>query len=121
VGGGGVGDGVGGIPSDYLVSTQLQLLLFCCWGCGCCWAVTISKLNFTVSGHAIAKSTNFRLIIQSPIEAELGPLQPSSLSFFTARAGAYCFPSLILYVRVLHQNISYFFFRLFLSNITVSF
>ena len=36
-GGGGVG---GGIPSDYLVSTQLQLLLFCCWGCGCCLAVT---------------------------------------------------------------------------------
>ena len=37
----GVGVGVGGIPSDYLVSTQLQLLLFCCWGCGFCWAVTI--------------------------------------------------------------------------------
>ena len=35
--------GVGGIPSDYLVSTQLQLWLFCCWGCGCCWAVTIEK------------------------------------------------------------------------------
>ena len=31
---------VGGVPSDYLVSTQLQLWLFCCWGCGCCWAVT---------------------------------------------------------------------------------
>ena len=28
-------------PSDYLVSTQLQLWLICCWGCGCCWAVTI--------------------------------------------------------------------------------
>ena len=37
-----VGGGGGGIPSDYLVSTQLQLWLFCCWGCGCCWAVTIS-------------------------------------------------------------------------------
>ena len=36
----GVG-GSGGIPSDYLVSTQLQLWLFCRWGCGCCWAVTI--------------------------------------------------------------------------------
>ena len=33
----------GGVPSDYLVSTQLQLWLFCCWGCGCCWAVTIKK------------------------------------------------------------------------------
>ena len=42
-GGGGVGVG-GGIPSNYLVSTQLQLWLFCCWGCGCCWAVTISNL-----------------------------------------------------------------------------
>ena len=31
----------GGVPSDYLVSTQLQLWLVCCWGCGCCWAVTI--------------------------------------------------------------------------------
>ena len=35
-----MGVGVDGIPSDYVVSTQLQLLLFCCWGCGCCWAVT---------------------------------------------------------------------------------
>ena len=33
-----VGDD-GGIPSDYLVPTQLQFWLFCC--CGCCWAVTI--------------------------------------------------------------------------------
>ena len=41
-GGGGVG--VGGIPSDYLVSTQLQLWLFYCWGFGCCWAVTIANL-----------------------------------------------------------------------------
>ena len=39
-GGGWVG---GGVPSDYFVSTQLQLWLFCCWGCGCCWAVTISE------------------------------------------------------------------------------
>ena len=29
------------VPSDYFVSTQLQLWLFCCLGCGCCWAVTI--------------------------------------------------------------------------------
>ena len=36
----GVGGG-GGIPSDYLVSTQLQFWLFCFWGWGCCWAVTI--------------------------------------------------------------------------------
>ena len=37
--------GVGGIPSDYLVSTQLQLWLFCCWGCSCRRAVTIKQLN----------------------------------------------------------------------------
>ena len=36
----------GGVSSDYFVSTQLQLWLFCCWGCGCCWAVTIApKVN----------------------------------------------------------------------------
>ena len=34
----------GGVPSDYFVSTQLQLWLFCCWGCGCCWAVTTTKV-----------------------------------------------------------------------------
>ena len=33
--------GGGGIPSDYLVSTQIQLWLSCCWSRGCCWAVTI--------------------------------------------------------------------------------
>ena len=43
-GGVGGGGGGGGIPSDYLVSTQLQLWLFCCWGCGCCWAVTIKEI-----------------------------------------------------------------------------
>ena len=43
----GGGDGGGGgyfvqrLPSDYFVSTQLQLLLFYCLGCGYCWAVTI--------------------------------------------------------------------------------
>ena len=31
------------VPSDYFVSTQLQLWLFCCWGCGCCWPVTITQ------------------------------------------------------------------------------
>ena len=33
------------VPSDYLVSTQQQLWLFCCWGCGCCWAVTKTWCN----------------------------------------------------------------------------
>ena len=30
-------------PSDYLVSTQLLLWLFCFWGCGCCWAMNVSQ------------------------------------------------------------------------------
>ena len=33
------------VPSDYLVSTQLQFWLFCCWGCGCCWAVTTATIR----------------------------------------------------------------------------
>ena len=36
---------VGGVPSDYFVSTQIQLWLFCCWDCGCCWAVTILQVK----------------------------------------------------------------------------
>ena len=42
-GGGGVGGG-GGIPSNYFVSTKLQLWLFCCMGCGYCWAVAITPI-----------------------------------------------------------------------------
>ena len=30
------------VPSNYLFPTQLQFWLFCCWDCGCCWAVTTS-------------------------------------------------------------------------------
>ena len=37
--------------SDYFVSTQLQLCLFCRWDCGCYWAVTI--------GHYISLSIIF--------------------------------------------------------------
>ena len=33
---GGGGGGGGGVLSDYFVSTQLQLWLFYCLGCGCC-------------------------------------------------------------------------------------
>ena len=47
--------GVGGIPSDYLVSTQLQLWLFCCWGCGCCWAVTIQFNAKFITGTFVQK------------------------------------------------------------------
>ena len=66
--GGGVG---GGIPSDYLVSTQLQLWLFCCWGCGCCWAVTISSVVIGPKIHYSHGSNYTR---------------------------AYCFPSLFFFI-----------------------
>ena len=36
-----VGIGGGGIPSNFFVSSELQLWLFCCLSCGCCLAVTI--------------------------------------------------------------------------------
>ena len=35
---------VGGIPIEYFVSTKLQLWLFCCMGCGYCWAVAITPI-----------------------------------------------------------------------------
>ena len=35
------------VPRDYFVSSQLQLWLFCCWGRGCCWAVTILDVLLT--------------------------------------------------------------------------
>ena len=48
------------VPSDYPISTQLQLWLFCCWGCGCCWAVTIvSKLRYLLYVWNVIN--NFRL------------------------------------------------------------
>ena len=34
------------VSSDHLVPTQLQFWLFCCWGYGCCWAVTIGPLAY---------------------------------------------------------------------------
>ena len=65
-----------GVPSDYLVSTQLQFWLFCCWGCGCCGAVipaTIRGLfwkiqnlrgdtKFFFQGIVTAKWVNFTLV-----------------------------------------------------------
>ena len=41
---------VGGVLSVYFVSTQLELQLWlcCCWGCGCCWAVTKTSKTSSV-------------------------------------------------------------------------
>ena len=75
--------GGGWFPSDYLVSTQLQLWLFCCWGCGCCWAVTISHLLIKqiVSNHLVSKVWlfayfkiiyYFRQIVSKHLVAKLG-------------------------------------------------
>ena len=47
-----------GIPSDYLVLTQ-QLWLFCCWGCGCCWAVTITSID-----QSLGAKTQFRTSVR---------------------------------------------------------
>ena len=47
----------GGVPSDYFFSTQLQLWLFCCWSCGCCWAVTISSVSKSLSLKNSAKNS----------------------------------------------------------------
>ena len=64
----GVGGG-GGIPSDYLVSTQLQLWLFCCWGCGCCCAVTIFGKkcwghNMLITGQKLSLSFWFNGLLK---------------------------------------------------------
>ena len=48
-----------GVPCDYFVSTQLQLWLFCCWGCGCCLAVTIMESG--LSGTHLISITNLGL------------------------------------------------------------
>ena len=47
----------GGVPSDYFVSAQLPLWLFCCWGCCCCWAETINDIDkeWTYKGTNLSK------------------------------------------------------------------
>ena len=49
-----------GVPSDNFVSTQLQLWLFCCWGCGFCWAVTIM---FDASLKKLSNMDKYKSII----------------------------------------------------------
>ena len=68
------GGGVGGIPSDYLVSTQLQLWLFCFWGCGCCWAVTIYCIMATnyFSGRVAVLNGNITSSALNRVRAEFG-------------------------------------------------
>ena len=46
------------VPSNYLFSTQLHLLLFCCWGCGCCWAVTILIVFLVIFDTILSKHIN---------------------------------------------------------------
>ena len=74
--------GGGGIPSDYLASTQLQLWLFCCWDCGCCWAVTIrfyicdfETLNSYLCNHS--KPNNRSPPSPTPVLFALGRILPS--------------------------------------------
>ena len=75
--------GGGGIPRDYLVSTQIQLWLFCCWGCGCCWAVTIRVVYHYFSVLPIPTSTfkayhcKVLSISQPQLKLSLAQLSPS--------------------------------------------
>ena len=64
VGGGGGG---GGVPSDYSVSTQLQLWLFYCLGCGCCWAVTINFWQNNTNLQESNRSKNNPFFFQNHI------------------------------------------------------
>ena len=37
------------VPRDQFCLNPLQLQLFCCWGCGCCWAVTTkTQISFSL-------------------------------------------------------------------------
>ena len=76
-----------GVPSDYFVSTQLQLSQFCCWGCACYWAVTI---------HFIRPY----LLSFSPY------LQPAlHCLFFAVRCNcSYCFSSFAVYFQPQQQH-----------------
>ena len=51
------------VPSDYFVSSKLQLLLFCCRGCGCCWAVTIVIQPGLELISTVSKYDQYMLII----------------------------------------------------------
>ena len=87
----------GGIPSDYLVSTQLQLWLFCCWGCGCCWAVTI-KAAFVISSDAALDFTEVFAVdaslvsevhvssVDASVERSVPPLEIGSHNAVKARS-----------------------------------
>ena len=72
-----------GVSSDYLVSTQIQLWLFCCWGCGCCWAVTIRVVYHYFSVLPIPTSTfkayhcKVLSISQPQLKLSLAQLSPS--------------------------------------------
>ena len=76
-----------GIPSDYLVSTQLQLWLFCCWGCVCCWAVTILSTTCEYDEQCQINVTINLLIIQMYL------FLASSLSNFLYCRASYSTPT----------------------------
>ena len=72
--------GGGGVPSDYVVSTQLQLWLFCCWG----WAVTILQVLAPVPLNVTTNSplpTILSQLIQFTPKESL-KVVPSDLSSF---------------------------------------
>ena len=75
---------VGGVPSDYLVSTQLQLWLFCGWGCGCCWAVTIVTIYLVSSSKAWLLDYSFSLGSQMNCQSNsvMGLYSDRSVNFY---------------------------------------
>ena len=70
-----VGGGGGGgwwFPSYYLVSTHLQLRLFCCWGSGSCWAVKIFEIfggqtSFQASNKNYLKYSNKKTLLRTTL------------------------------------------------------
>ena len=44
---------VGGSKKILLFSTQLQFWLFCCWRCGCCWAVPFALMSSILELNAL--------------------------------------------------------------------
>ena len=86
---------MGGIPSSYLVSTQLQFWLFCCWGWGCCWDVTIIEYQPTHKVHLQLFSL-YHLFIYIDIS---GPRWPTQLKTGDSGTQAYLLLAVMLDVK----------------------
>ena len=108
-------------PSDYLVSTQLQFWLFCCWGCGCCWAVTTATIRglfwkiqnlrgdtkIFFQGIVTAKWVNFTLVYSFNNKIVTFILELQALLFLFREKISSLFFILLGYIRLLcHQLVN---------------